>query len=124
MNDPTFLANLYSQGLLSDDMKNKIEDMDTETAKASYFLDHAIKPRLTMTDENVFEKLIALIKDYECEEVPNDVNEDLRRTPEPVPYKGNYVHCYHLVRNFSVCVCVSECECAHCVVHILSSIVL
>ena len=94
MNNPTFLANLYSQGLLSDDMKNKIEDMDTETAKASYFLDHAIKPRLTLTDENLFEKLITLIEDSECE-IPNDVNENLRRSPVPVHNKkGKCVLCY------------------------------
>jgi len=81
MDDPTFLANLCSQGLLSRDMKNRIENMDTQPAKASYFLDEVIIPSLTMTDNNLLEKLIKLIGDSESEAL-KDLYERLRKMSE------------------------------------------
>jgi len=93
MDNPTFLANLNSQGLLSDDMKDKIENMETETAKASYFLEHVIKPRLATSDENLFEKLTTLIECSECE-TPKNTDENLSRTPEVVQHEnGKYALC-------------------------------
>jgi len=105
MDNPTFLANLHSQGLLPDDMKNKIDSMETETAKASYFLDHVIKPRLATSDENLFEKLTTLIECSECE-APKNTNENLRRTPEVV--NGNYALCirYIIYGQIQISMCV------------------
>jgi len=81
MNDPKFLADLYSQDFLSGDMKNKIESMDTQPAKASYFLDQVIKPSLTMTENNLFEKLVKLIEDSDSE-VLKDLSRKLKKMLE------------------------------------------
>jgi len=92
MDDPTFLDNLYSQDFLSGDMKNKIESMETKTAKASYFLDQVIVPSLTMNNNNLLERLIKLIGDSESE-VLQDLYKTLRKMSEDAHHEESKCIC-------------------------------
>ena len=58
MNDVIFIAELYSRDLLSNDLKEHIESLSTSARKASYFLDHVIKPSVTSS----FDKLLNVME--------------------------------------------------------------
>jgi len=67
MNDVTFIAELYSRGLLPSYARDEVNSQATEAKKAVYFLDHVIEPSLAITFDS-FNKLLKVMEDseYDC----------------------------------------------------------
>ena len=62
MNDAIFMSKLYARSLLPDDLKARVESQATSAEKASYFLDHVVKP--SGVDRN-FVELLYVMEDSE-----------------------------------------------------------
>ena len=71
MNDATFIAELYKNGLLPGDLKDKISAQDTRNKKSEYFLDNAaaIKPSVTSDVGTNFNDLLTVMENSEYKEV-------------------------------------------------------
>ena len=54
IDDPLFTAKLFTNDLLPGDHKGHVESLPTKSDKASYFLDHVIKPSVTSNDGSSF----------------------------------------------------------------------
>ena len=65
MNDDNFIAELYSHDLLPDGPKEHIESRTTGGQKATYFLDHVIKPSVTSDGGSGFDKLLNVMEESE-----------------------------------------------------------
>ena len=63
--DATFVAKLYSVGLLPGDMKAKMQSYSTQAEKVTYFLDHNIKPKVSTGNNNSLHKLLDVMEDSE-----------------------------------------------------------
>ena len=65
MNDALFRAELFTNSLLPGDHKEHVESLSlpTKAEKASYFLDHVIKPSVTGDDGSSFDKLLNVMED-------------------------------------------------------------
>ena len=63
MNDSLFTAELFSNDLLPGNLKEHVESLPTKSEKASYFLDHVIKPSVTSDDGSSFDKLLNVMED-------------------------------------------------------------
>ena len=66
MNDVTFVATLYSRGLLSRELKNQLNCSSDKTSavKATMFLDSVIEPNVT-TGVGSFDQLLNVMEDSE-----------------------------------------------------------
>ena len=62
MDDTSFVAKLSDNELLLEDMNYQLKALPTQATKASYFLDHVIKPALDIDDTSVFEKLLSAME--------------------------------------------------------------
>ena len=62
MDDTTFIAKLLAQNLLPGDMENKIEVQAAPINKASYFLNHMIKPSIDLDNGDCFDKLLSVME--------------------------------------------------------------
>ena len=62
MDDALFMAMLSDQGLLPGNMKSQINAQATQVDKASYFIEHMIKPYLGINDTGCLEDLLAVMK--------------------------------------------------------------
>lgn len=85
MNDENFIAALTDHGLLTDDIKNKLEAWKEPSHKASQFLDLAIKPAPSFTEDWLrqtssdsgrrvsgnFSKLLNVMENSNCDLVSN-----------------------------------------------------
>jgi len=69
MNDIVFIAELYSRDLLPDDLKEHVESLATSAKKATYFLDHVIKPSVTSGSGNTFDELLNVMEDSDYQGV-------------------------------------------------------
>ena len=69
MDDPVFLAELYSNDLLPGDTKAFIESQSTKAQKSSKFLDIIIKPTVERDDGTRFCVLVEVMKNYEDDNV-------------------------------------------------------
>lgn len=69
MNDDIFVAGLFSCGLLPDNIKDHVESLATSARKASYFLDHVIKPSVTSCIGSSFDELLNVMEDSEYQNV-------------------------------------------------------
>ena len=71
MNDAIFIAELYSRDLLPDNIKEHVESLPTTAQKASYFLDHVIKPSVTSTSgvASSFDQLLDVMEDSDYQGV-------------------------------------------------------
>ena len=67
MNDVVFTAELYSHDLFPNDLKEHVESLTTSAKKASYFLDHVIKPSVISGVGSSFDELLHVMEgsDYE-----------------------------------------------------------
>ena len=63
MNDVAFTAELSGNGLLPDDLKDRLESLATSPAKAAYFLDHVIRPSVTSGDRKSLNELLDIMED-------------------------------------------------------------
>jgi len=68
MDDATFTAKLFSRGLLPGDCKDQVKSKATRADKATYFLDHVIKPSLEDTFVT-FNKLLKVMEDSEYDDM-------------------------------------------------------
>ena len=64
MDDPIFVAELFSHDLLPGDHYDQVESRSTRADKAVYFLNHVIKPALT-SDVGSFNELLNVMEDSE-----------------------------------------------------------
>ena len=64
MDDPIFVAELFSHDLLPGDLYDQVESRSTRADKAVYFLNHVIKPALT-SDVGSFNELLNVMEDSE-----------------------------------------------------------
>jgi len=62
MNDDTFIAQLFSISLLPGDVKDHVESKPTSASKATYFLDHMVKPSVTAGVGGHFNDLIKVME--------------------------------------------------------------
>ena len=63
MDDTHFIIKLSTQKLLPGNTQNKIETLSTQADKASYFLNHIIKPALEISETCTFHKLLSVMED-------------------------------------------------------------
>ena len=63
MKDAIFVADLFTNALLPDDVKDRVESCATSAEKASYFLDHVIKPSVTSGVSSNFDKFLKVMED-------------------------------------------------------------
>ena len=63
MDDAYFIAKLSTQQLLPGDTESKIKALATQADKASYFLNHVIKPALSIDDTSEFNKLLCIMQE-------------------------------------------------------------
>ena len=61
MDDSRFVAKLFTHKLLPGNLKQRIEAKQTVEDKATYFLDHAIEPGVSVDNSESFCKLLELM---------------------------------------------------------------
>jgi len=64
MDDPIFVAELFSHGLLPGNHYDKVKSLTTWAEKAIHFLDSVIRPAIT-TDDGSFNELLNVMEDSE-----------------------------------------------------------
>ena len=64
MDDPIFVAELFSHDLLPGDHYDQVESRSTRADKAVYFLNHVIKPAIII-DVGSFKELLNVMEDSE-----------------------------------------------------------
>ena len=69
LDDDVFIAELFSANLLPDDAKDLVESKPSRASKASYFLDHMIKPSVLTGVGRSFDDLIKVMEDSEYDGV-------------------------------------------------------
>ncbi|XP_065888160.1 NACHT, LRR and PYD domains-containing protein 12-like isoform X2 [Dysidea avara] len=70
MNDVTFIAQLFSSKLLPGNVKDQVRSQVTPADKATFFLDHVIKPSLLTSGlGSSFNKLLKVMEDSEYDDV-------------------------------------------------------
>ena len=62
MDDTHFITKLSAQQLLPGDTENKIKTLSTQADKASYFLNHVIKPALDINEISDFDELLSIMQ--------------------------------------------------------------
>ena len=71
MDDAHFIAKLSTQQLLPGDTESKVKALATQADKASYFLNHVIKPALNIDDISEFNKLLCIMQECGYNHVKN-----------------------------------------------------
>ena len=67
MEDATFMAELFHHNLLPGNLKALVNSQATVADKATYFLDHKIKPDVSIGDYTSFDKLLNVMKNWESD---------------------------------------------------------
>ena len=62
MDDTLFLTKLSAYKLIPGDTNSQLKSLPTQAAKASYFLDHVIKPALDIGDISSFDNLLSVME--------------------------------------------------------------
>ena len=62
MDDTLFTTKLSNHKLLSEDTSDQLKALPTPVAKASYLLDHVIKPTLDVGTTFIFDKLLSVME--------------------------------------------------------------
>ena len=63
MNDSSFIDILIKKGLLSDDVKSSIDQLNTSTEKSSYFIECVIKKQFDNGNNSSFTNLLDAMKE-------------------------------------------------------------
>ena len=63
MNDPTFVAALFTNGLLPGDLNDTIHSLPTKPEKAAQLLDKVIEPSIKINDYSSLNKLLRVMKE-------------------------------------------------------------
>ena len=61
ISDAIFISHLYSSKLLPGDLKDQVKAKQTNSEKASHFLDNGIKPGLSQGDRKPFQDLVLVM---------------------------------------------------------------
>ena len=69
MRDAKFLDDLCSHDLTSEQFRGELKSLTRCNERASYFLDHKIKPGLATGDITNFLTLFAVMKNCDCDDV-------------------------------------------------------
>ena len=69
MDDTFFITKLSHHKLLPGDTRNHLKNASTQPAKASYFLDHVIKPALDVDNTSSFNNLLSVMDQCEYDHV-------------------------------------------------------
>ena len=85
LDDTLFIAKLSGNQLLPGDTGNKIETLQTQPEKATYFLCHVIRPALDLDDFSGFKKLLSImhncgydhVQKLSCQ-IEQDMNEQIK----------------------------------------------
>ena len=62
MDDTVFITKLSNHDLLSEDTSDQVKALPTPVAKASYLLDHVIKPTLDIGANFIFDNLLSIME--------------------------------------------------------------
>ena len=62
MDDTHFITKLSAQQLLPGDTENKIKALSTQADKASYFLNHVIRPAVDINEISNFDDLLSIMQ--------------------------------------------------------------
>ena len=84
MDDTQFIAKLSAKQLLPGDIGNKIEQLQTQAEKASYFLAHVIKPALDIDDFHDFRNLLSIMQNCDYNHVKRlscQIEQDMNLKP-------------------------------------------
>ena len=65
MKDFVFIAELYTNGLLSDTLKEEIESIRKSPERAALFLDREIKSTFDVGDDENFTVLVKVMEDFD-----------------------------------------------------------
>jgi len=103
MDDVTFLSKLYTVNLLPGNVKDQVQSMNTSADKAAHFLDHVIKPSVTISVSSL-DDLIKVMEDGEYDGVKKLaklIRRSLRKQPangeaELLRLCGRHVQCVSL----------------------------
>ena len=102
MDDTLFITKLSTQHLLPGDTESKIKALLTQADKASYFLNHVIKPALVIDDTCGFRKLLSVMQECDYEHV----KKLSRQISNDIKLKAGNAHCTG-VHSF---VCMHACN--------------
>ena len=86
MDDPLFVAELFSHDLLPGNHYDQVESKSTRANKAVYFLNHVIKPALT-TDVGSLDRLLDVMEDtdyYVVKQLAKLIRTKLKEIQGPV----------------------------------------
>ena len=90
MKDITFLEVLKQKGLLPDDVRSSLEQMDETTERSSYFLERMIKTAFDDDNDSHFINLLAAMMESSCDNVKDLAIEMLKEIDLEVPGKLIY----------------------------------
>ena len=95
MDDPIFVAELFSHDLLPGDHYDQVESRLTRADKTVYFLSHVIKPAIT-TDARSFNELLNVMEDSEysnVKELAQQIKCKLKEGPVNTDNNAGYYVC-------------------------------
>ena len=90
MDDPIFVAELFSHDLLPGNHYDQVESQSARAEKAVYFLKHVIKPSI-LTEVHSFNELLNVMENSEhCNitELAQQIRSKLKERPWPVTTAG------------------------------------
>ena len=76
MKSTEFLNKLHQSGLITEELKHNLESLTARKEKASYFLDHVIRPAVANGDNTNFIKLLTIMKNCSHDNA-NDLAEQI-----------------------------------------------
>ena len=83
MDDPIFVAELFSHDLLPGDHYDQVESRKTSEDKAVYFLNHSIKPTIN-SDVASFNQLLNVMEDsiyFDLKDLAQEIWSKLKQRP-------------------------------------------
>jgi len=84
MKDVTFTAQLVSHDLLPGDLNDQVKSLATASDKAAHFLDHVIKPAVTIGVDRSFNELLNVMENSEycnVKELAQQIRSKLKEGP-------------------------------------------
>ena len=88
MDDTLFITKLLACKLLPGDTNSKLEKLPTQVEKASYFLNHVIKPALEIDDTSSFDDLLSVMEHCgyaHVEKLACKIKLDMSKASDTVP---------------------------------------
>ena len=118
MNDNLFITELSTFGLVPGDTEGQLRGLATPAAKASYLLNHVIKPALGIDDTSSFDNLLLVMEQCGYDHVEklaceikskidkNDIEPDCTDNTKPGMHVRMYIHIDVLTDRLLMCILV------------------